>query len=119
MGYNPFGETIFDLSETVYREAEVVVRTDLPIEATMRIVQTIANAEGQDALKTHADIFGRELLIRWNLQDRDGNAIPANADGMMKIPAKLVRLLIGQWLASVWAVSNPLAGSKTSSDSMG
>ena len=53
-------------------------------------------------------------MIDWNLEDDDGNPVPANAEGMTMIPVELVNLMVGHWAEAVSDIPDPLE--KTSSD---
>lgn len=52
--------------------------------------------------------FGREVLVSWNLDDGEGQAIPATSEGMNAIPPELAWEVITRWLAEVSGVPVPL-----------
>jgi len=70
-------------------------------------------AQGEDQ-EGMARLFGENVLMAWNLEDRDGKPIPANGDGMLAIPLALTNLVVQHWVEAVAGVPAPL--SETSAD---
>jgi len=70
-------------------------------------------AQGEDQ-EGMARLFGENVLMAWNLEDGDGEPIPANGDGMLAIPLELTNLVVQHWVEEVAGVPAPLAG--TSAD---
>jgi hypothetical protein len=46
--------------------------------------------------------------MEWNLEDADGQPLPADGDGMMAIPMDLTNLVVQHWVEAVAAVPAPL-----------
>ena len=65
------------------------------------------SAQGDDQ-ETMARLFGETVLLDWNLEDADGNPIPANSDGMLAIPLELTNLVVQHWVEAVAGVPAPL-----------
>ena len=65
------------------------------------------SAQGDDQ-ETMARLFGETVLLDWNLEDADGNPIPANSDGMLAIPLELTNLVVQHWVEEVARVPSPL-----------
>ena len=77
-----------------YEGAEVVVRLDVPVGVFIEIQDMVAN---NDQLHVF-EVFGEKVLEEWNIQDDDGQAIPATSDGIQPIPLDFANLIIEQWV---------------------
>lgn len=62
----------------------------------------------RDLQRRQLQRFGREILIEWNLDDADGNPVPATADGMTSIPQALAISLYWLWIEALVGVPSPL-----------
>jgi hypothetical protein len=87
-----------------YEGAEIVVRLDVPVGVFMSIQDMVANSDQLHVF----ELFGERVLEEWNLQDEDGQAIPATAKGMHDIPLHLANLMIEQWVEVSTQPSIPL-----------
>jgi hypothetical protein len=87
-----------------YDGAEVVVRLDVPVGVFINIQDLVANSEQLQVF----NVFGDKVLTEWNLQDDDGQDIPATAEGMQEIPLSLANLMIEQWVEVTTQPSTPL-----------
>ena len=76
-------------------------------------IQAAISEDSTNGLRV-AELFGDHALIDWNLEDDDGNPVPANAEGMTMIPVELVNLMVGNWAEAVSDIPDPLE--KISSD---
>ena len=65
------------------------------------------SAQGEDQ-ETMARLFGQNVLMDWNLEDVDGQPIPADGDGMLAIPLELTNLVVQHWVEAVAGVPSPL-----------
>ena len=65
------------------------------------------SAQGEDQ-ELMARLFGEDVLMDWNLEDVDGQPIPANGDGMLAIPLELTNLVVQHWVEAVAGVPSPL-----------
>lgn len=115
MGYKPVSHSTIDFKGTFYEGAEVVIRTDQPIDKVRNILDQVSTMEGMDGFEKQCDLFGKEVLVSWNLVDEKDKPIAADAKGLRAIPANLAKYIISQWFGMVWAVRDPLPGSKESS----
>ena len=89
---------------TDYDGAEIKLRLSVSF-AQFIALREAAQEEDQEGM---ARLFGENVLIDWNLEDNDGQSIPANAEGMMAIPLDLTNLIVQHWVEAVSAVPVPL-----------
>ena len=87
-----------------YEGAEVVGRLDVPVGVFIEIQDMVAN---NDQLHVF-EVFGEKVLEEWNIQDDDGQAIPATSDGIQAIPLDFANLIIEQWVEVCTNPSAPL-----------
>jgi hypothetical protein len=93
---------------TEWAGAEVRVLLDAPLS----VVLFIEESQTDDDI-TSRDIFAiiaDEILLSWNLEDADGNPIPSDIMGMMKVPRGFMTLLMKAYYEEVSAVPAPLDG---------
>ena len=89
---------------------------EIKLKLSVSFAQFIAlreSAQGEDQ-EGMARLFGETVLMEWNLEDGDGQPLPADGDGMMAIPLDLTNLVVQHWVEAVAAVPAPL--SETSGD---
>ena len=72
-----------------------------------RFIELREAAQGEDQ-EGMARLFGQNILMEWNLEDTDGESIPADGDGMLAIPLALTNLIVQHWVEEVAGVSAPL-----------
>ena len=65
-----------------------------------------AEAEDQEAMAT---LFGDQALAEWNLEDPNGDPLPANGEGMMGIPLQMAMQIVAEWVEQVSGVTENLA----------
>ena len=87
-----------------YEGAEVVVRLDVPVGVFISIQDMVANNEQLHVF----EIFGEKVLEEWNIENDDGQSIPATAQGMQDVPLQLANLMIEQWVEVCTQTSGPL-----------
>ena len=113
-GFDPFSavtEVELNFAETRFKGAVVTCRLDLTAEEQFALL-----SDGEGKAKSAEEQFraiGDRVLKSWNLCDRDGVQIPANGDGMMRIPAALAALIRDNYIPAAWSLA-PL--SQPSSD---
>jgi len=90
---------------TDYDGAEIVLRLSVTFAQFIALRES-AQGEDQEGM---ARLFGESVLMEWNLEDADGNPIPANTDGMLAIPLQLTNLVVQHWVEAVAGVPGPLA----------
>lgn len=102
--------------------ATVVVTLDEPPYAGLRAVCVASASVGMmlefqgspedgawlQALEHRCRRFGDEVLLDWNVDDKDGNPRPANVEGMLAIPSDMATALILGWLKAMQEPSGPL-----------
>lgn len=125
MRFNPFAETVLTFEDTRFAGAEVRVRVDFPNEDHYALFVDAYDREAFEAEKTGNALvdqsileryvntaiwrrIGERVLIAWNLDDEDG-PIPADAEGMRRIPPALANLIHERWRQAVWNPSAPLS----------
>jgi len=89
---------------TAYDGAEIQVLLSVSFA---RFIELREAAQGEDQ-EGMARLFGENVLMDWNLEDADGNSIPANGDGMLAIPLDLTNLVVQHWVEEVAGVPSPL-----------
>ena len=109
---------------TDYEGAEIRLRLDSSMHealgiqdnlAELQVVQEAAadKAGGNRALtRLLAPIFrqfGDIIVVDWNLQNDEGEAIPATSEGMLELPAPFAFLIIEQWAQVVTTPPGPLS----------
>jgi hypothetical protein len=52
--------------------------------------------------------FGDEVLINWNIEDENGDTVPADGPGLLTQPPAFVISVISHWVAATSAVPAPL-----------
>ena len=90
--------------DTDYDGAEVWIRLNVSFGRYLELRE--ASETGDQAVMTR--IFGDNMLQRWNVEDDEGNPIPANGEGMLQIPLDFATLIITQWVDTVSDVPDPL-----------
>ena len=89
---------------TDYAGAEIQVLLSVSFA---RFIELREAAQGEDQ-EGMARLFGEHILMEWNLEDTDGESIPADGDGMLAIPLALTNLIVQHWVEEVAGVSAPL-----------
>ena len=87
-----------------YEGAEIVVRLDVPVSVFIEIQDMVSN---EQQLKVF-ELFGAKVLQEWNLENDDGNPVPATSDGMQTIPLDFANLIIEKWVEVSTQPSAPL-----------
>jgi len=95
-----------------YAGAKVRVDFSVPLGVNMKIADAREElAENPRFAYTH---FVEHGLVEWNLEDDDGNPIPATVEGIETLPLDFVLLMVREWSARIGEVPDPLDG--TSND---
>ena len=89
---------------TDYDGAEIQLRLSVTFAQFIALRES---AQGEDQ-ETMARLFGETVLMSWNLEDADGQPIPADGDGMLAIPLELTNLVVQHWVEAVAGVPGPL-----------
>ena len=98
----------FLFEESEFTGAEVVARLTVPIGLLLE-VQELAQSGNLGVYNR----FGEAILQNWNLEDRKGNPLPANGEGMAQVTTEFANELIKQWLEAVANPPGPLAEPST------
>ena len=99
-----------ELGDGDYVGARIVCAADLSLGAYLDFTRQVpgTGVETIDANIRLLQRFGREILIDWNLDDADGNALPASSEGMMAIPLDLASTILSRWNLALAGVAAPL-----------
>ena len=89
-----------------YKGVEVRVKLDVPLGFFM----DFQDAAAGDKTFAVYEMFAREVLVDWNLEDAAGKPIQANAEGIRKIPSALAIQMMNEWSTHVTATPAPLGG---------
>lgn len=94
-----------EITEGDYAGARATCAGDLSLGAYFAFTKGGAAAEeGGHILER----FGREILLDWNIDDKDGNPLPANEEGLLAIPLELASALLKGWNEAMSGVPSPL-----------
>lgn len=56
-----------------------------------------------------------DALIEWNVEDDDGQPVPATLEGLYRQDFDLVMFLVGEWIGAMGGISGPLEQKPTGS----
>ena len=118
MGYKP-RRTVYklDFSETEHAGLEVTIRS-APIEQLLALEEFgEQDGLGADAAR---DMFRQfaSLLVSWNVEDDDGQPVPATYEGVITQEPEFIQELIRMWLVNMTQAPPPLpAGSSSGATS--
>jgi hypothetical protein len=85
-----------------YDGAEVVCRLSISL-GEMLDMQAAATADASGIRESY-ERFGREVLISWSVEGEDGEPLPANAEGMMRLTPDMASAIMGAWGQQIVAV---------------
>lgn len=104
MGYRIKRRTaVIKFEGTDFDGAEVSCVFDVSLK-TLFDFQSTAESEPENAFRR----FGDEIITSWNLEDDAGNAIPADADGLLAQPPAFANALLAKWMEAMQAPPAPL-----------
>ena len=95
-----------DFTGGEYEGAEVRLRLNVPLRTVFEIQKL--GLEGKDEAVIQE--LGTEVLLDWNLQRKDGTAIPATAEGLLEMPSDFGMLVLKQWTEALKGDESPLGG---------
>jgi hypothetical protein len=99
MGFRPKRELYkLDFTGTEYEGLEVTAR-GVPL-AVMLDMLTAMTAQEPSALQQMAATFGY-ALESWNVEDEDGQPVPADADGLMSQGSPFFLAVTKAWIAAM------------------
>lgn len=122
MGYRPQRQLIkLDFSETEHAGLEITTKR-ISVDGLLSFVGLIDKAEQFDSkafkpedLEIVEDLFGRfaAVLVSWNVEDDDGQPVPATREGLGTQDFGFVLFIISTWFMSMSQAPPPLpSGSK-------
>ena len=108
MGFKrPTRTIIVEFDEnTDWHGAEVTCRRDVSLARLTRF-EGLANGKLTDLCEVLKD-FGDEVLVAWNLEDDNGNPVPANGESLVAWPIDFGNALITAWITAAVGVEAPL-----------
>lgn len=80
-----------------YHGLEMELDLGVPLAYAMEIMSLVGSTDS-DALADLARRFGDVVLLGWNLEDEDGNQIPATGEGITSLPISTIVMLFGKWM---------------------
>ena len=97
MGYRPKRTPVkLDFTGTEYEGLEITVRP-LPMAVMMDIGSTVGDPS---AVRHVAATFGY-AMESWNVEDDDGQPVPADVDGLLSQDGRFVAAVIQKWAESL------------------
>ena len=109
MGFKLPVRTATLVFEGEYAGAEVITRLDVPIGLLIQLMDLkVENPTAQDGLKVY-ELFVKEALISWNLEDAQGQSIPGNVEGLRALTPAFANLMISKWAEVVANPPSPLS----------
>ena len=96
-----------------YQGAEVRVKLDVPIGLMMRFMDLQSTpADAKAGLEVYR-LFSEAILLSWNLENEDGQAIPCTAEGMKQITPTFANLILTKWTEVAQNPPDPLSRQST------
>ncbi len=108
---------VLDFTGGTYEGAEVRLRGDLPLRMLFHLERL--GEEGK--IKELITELGENVLMDWNLEDKDGVPIPATADGLMSQSTTFGMVILEKWTGALKtgdkkAGHSPLGGTSPNGD---
>lgn len=96
-------------SEGYWQGANVETRLTVPLALYFNILEAV---DSLDQLRLRAGLrsWADQVLVSWNVHDRDGNPLPPDADGFEQLPLMMTIDLVRTWLRTVPEVDLPSEG---------
>lgn len=89
--------------DTDFAGAELKCLFDVPLKKLFEL-QTLAEAgKAEESFQR----FGDDILIEWNVEDDDGNPVPATGEGLLCQPAPFANAILSKWLEAVQEPDRP------------
>ena len=106
-----------------YEGAQARVRLNVSLGAFLEFQGTAAKAltaesplEKTSGVREMIEAFCRIALLEWNLEDKDGVAVPATPEGALSLPLAFLQRLIEEWTGAVAEVPAPLGSRSNGGD---
>ncbi len=100
-------EADLEFSGTDFEGAVIRCRFDVSLDDYFAY-QKLAEQKDDQALREVLMQFGDEIVISWNLEDDDGNSIPANGVELCKLPVPFSSAALKGWLEAMSQPAGPL-----------
>jgi hypothetical protein len=114
MGYRPKRKIFnLDFTGTEYDGLEVTVRGVSTGQALD--IDTAQNDSSDEGMRTMLELLAAQL-IDWNVEDDDGQPVPANLDGIRAQEIALNLAIINAWQTAMAGVPAPLESGSTSGE---
>lgn len=117
MGYRPQRQLVeLDFSDTEHAGLEVTTKR-ISVDGLMSFVDLLDKAESLDPkafkaddLAMVGDLFGRfaAVLVSWNVEDDEGQAVPATREGLMAQDFDFAMFVITAWFVAISKAPPPL-----------
>ena len=110
---NRYGNIDFD-EDSDYFGVEAKVKLSVPFDTLFWFQKNVSD-EFETSLNALRK-FGDEFLVEWNLEDEDGNPLPATGDGICSLPDyNLATNLMSGWIEAVVTPPDPLSNKSENS----
>ena len=104
-GYRPATRTaLLEFTGTEYAGAWVRCRLSLPLKKVLEL-----QGFQETDIRAAIELFGRDILMEWNLEGEDGQPLPATVEGLLEMDMAFVQCVIEQWVSAVAQPPTPLA----------
>jgi hypothetical protein len=117
MGFRPQRQLVqLDFSQTEFAGLEITTRA-VPVSTLLGFIELIDQAEALDAkafkpedLNVVRELFARfaAVLVSWNVEDDDGQPVPATVDGLTSQDFPFVMSVISTWITALSQAPPPL-----------
>ncbi len=98
----PKRTALIQFEDGEYAGAEVRCSLDVPMR-TLLTFKRMAGGE-VDQVERGYELFGKQMLIDWNLEDDEGQPIPCSTDHFMEQPLAFLNAVTAQWIEAVTGV---------------
>lgn len=101
-GVKPFTiqrrKAVLEFEQAEYEGMRIEAKLDVDLR-TFLDLQMLAGSGDANAsdLKDAFIMFGDKILEGWNLEDEEGNPVPADADGFLTLPPSVCTAVLGAW----------------------
>jgi hypothetical protein len=101
---------IIKFEGTEYDGAEIECLFDIPLKKLFEIQRLAEAGKAEESFRQ----FGDEILTAWNIEQDDGNPIPATGEGLLNQPPQFANLILSKWLAAMTEPPAPFASQPNS-----
>lgn len=108
----PAATVAFAIDDGPYAGLHVVAAaaSEISIGLVLEFRRPLAGTDDEKNLQAASQLerFGDEVLVDWNLNDKQDRPLPATGESMLRIPQALGFDLLARWIDATQGVSAPL-----------